>query len=457
MIIPKWPVYVGPIKSIDIQNVVKVLDMLGNPQLKMSNVIHVTGTNGKGSTVSYIYSILRHHGFSVNKYTSPHLINYNERIVYNDEEISDDDLSIFIDKVRVVCEQNLIELTMFEATTVAAFLFFAQNKADFNVIEVGMGGLNDATNVFDDNLVCAIITPISLDHTDFLGNNLIDISINKVAITKPSAPCIISKQDPSVEQFLRQYLLNNGTYHKIYQRNFEAFGVIDSHDNEDTEFFCLSDGETNEFFPKPPLEGDHQLINLSAAIVAVKVIAQDLQFSLNSDYISNGIISTKWIGRNQKILDNHLLKILKNGSEIYFDGAHNVDGAEALARYIKKLSSNNSMPNIIIIARSKGSKSDEFVKPFSSIVDCVVTTRCFGEARPESENRIYEQIVSGGLFTKNNCCMSKDLLHALNIIDNLFDKPVRVFICGSLYMARDIFALSKQGINLEYSATIANC
>ena len=477
-LMPHWPIYTGNTKQINNINVIKVLNLLDNPHDKMRNIIHITGTNGKGSVASFLHSILMEHGFNVNKYTSPHLLQCNERILHNKTQITDEELYYYIEKVRYVCEQNNIEITIFEATTIAAFLFFHDKDADYNVIEVGMGGDNDATNVFNDNQVSAVvIMPISLDHTKFLGNTKIDILKHKIAISKYNKPLISSSQDHDVANYMYDYCAKFKIPLKIYSKDFEVVKIQDEKNQIDKDYFCLSyknfnnsgedELENNLILPIPPLKGDHQLINLATSVITLISIAG---FELDIAKLHNGIKKTKWSGRLEQIKEKRLLKILPENSEIFFDGAHNYSGAKALSDYIKTL--NDSLNNYIIIGRTKDTDSSIFIKEFvldsneidkinlknkitkqeTYFIKAIFAVKSNGEIKPEHEEVIYKQIINSkytDFFDENNTFFASNFVQAMKnivIFNNKFkvQKPVRIFICGSLYMARDIFVLSKK-------------
>ena len=452
-LMPHWPIFTGEVKSINNINVLRVLGLLDNPQEKMKNIIHISGTNGKGSTASFLHQILLEHGFSANKYTSPHLLACNERILNNKNQISDDELYFYIEQVRHTCEDSNIELTIFEATTIAAFLFFAKTNANFNVIEVGMGGLNDATNVFDDEQVlCAILTPVSLDHTKFLGDNLIDITTQKIAIAKHKYPLVCGPQNFEVANFIYQFCQNNAIPLTIYAKDFETIQIQNENNEIDNENFCLTysyqddSGEIKQndlILPTPSLKGHHQLINASTAIMAMLCIES---FEINYDKLCLALKNTKWQGRLEQITQKHLLQLLPQNSIIYFDGAHNQGGAKVLANFIKSF--DVSLNNYIIIARSKETDSAIFANELINANICsIFATRCHGEVKPEHENTIYKQIVNSPystFFNEQNTFACKNLNECLSLINQKNkNQPCRVFICGSLYMARDIFVLSK--------------
>jgi len=435
---PHWPIYTGATKQINNANVVRVLDLLGNPHQKLQNVIHINGTNGKGSMASFCHQILMQHGYSCTKYTSPHLLACNERIVFNNTPISDEELYLFAEQIRLLCEENRIEITIFETTTIAAFLFFASKDPQFNVIEVGMGGLNDATNVFaEEQIVGVILGTISLDHTKFLGPTLESIAAHKLAIAKQSAPLVCSPQQFDIANLIDYYCAQNNITPIFYGKDFEVITIENDPDN-----FCLQYLGQQYILPYPSLQGPHQLFNLASAVVCLLNIEG---LELNYQALHEAIKNTKWAGRLEKITKPHLTNLLPPKSEIIFDGAHNEGGAQALANYIATLDA--SIPNYIIIGRSKETDSAIFAKHLAKPeVSGLVAVRSCGEVRPEMEHIIYGQIVNSphtNYFNKTNTFCKQNLVEALQFINTISHHAYcRVFICGSLYMARDIHILS---------------
>ena len=438
---PHWPLYTGTVKSISNSNVKKVLSLLGDPQLNLQNVIHVVGTNGKGSTTAYLKSILKEHGFSVNTYTSPHLVNCNERININGSDISDEDLFYYTEKTKNICQDNNIELTIFEATTITAMLRFDDKKADYNIIEAGMGGLHDATNIFNPSQVkCVIITPVSLDHVKFLGNTKMDIIDHKIQVSQGKIPIVASSQDADVNNYIANYVNHYNLPLGRYGINFEAIKIENEDGTIDKENFCLSVEGEEYILPLPPLLGEHQLVNLSTSVYT---LIRFMDFELDYQKLINGIKNTKWRGRLEEIKYKKVLNHLPDDSKIYFDGAHNEGGAIALANFIKEQKQN--MPEykiFVIIGRSKDADTTIFAKHFVNLLDGIVAIRSNCEARPESEITIYNQILNAN-FTQSLAHKAKSLKQALEIIKEEFcnDKCL-VFIAGSLYLAREIKLLA---------------
>jgi dihydrofolate synthase/folylpolyglutamate synthase len=274
--VPHWPIYHAykmNIRHSSLEMMKKALNSLGNPELSLDKIFHVTGTNGKGSVSTYIANMIRSAGCKVNLYRSPSIHNCNEMINLNGIDISDDELRFHIEEIRIICEKNNIQLNMFDVMTVAMLLAFSKSKADVNVIEVGMGGIFDSTNVFDQNApTCSILTSIHIDHAKFLGSDITSILRHKMGIIKPDSLCISVNLEEKNSQILRQYCNSINT--KVYIMNEDFF----VHDNSNNLVIKIPHSNDIEI-SKPTMRGVHQCINASLATMAVYLV-----FELNSKY-----------------------------------------------------------------------------------------------------------------------------------------------------------------------------
>ena len=294
---------------------------LGNPQKALEkNVIHIAGTNGKGSTASYIKTVLEYAGYKIGVFTSPHLVEYNERIYANGKYITDGEIEKYKQKILTTCS-NTEEISFFEATTLIAILFFSdlqkKGELDYCIFEVGLGGRLDATNVFQKPLV-SVITSISFDHMDKLGNTLAKIAIEKGGIIKPNVPVFTSNTNNEVINELQKIA-----------------------NEKQTKLFHLGKDFVINKNLKPSLAGEHQLINATLASEVCKFIGIDY------DIIKKGIADTEWNGRLQKIHLSNINEHDLNISNIYLDGAHNEDGIRVLCQFINQQKINNKDANII--------------------------------------------------------------------------------------------------------------
>ncbi len=312
-------------KKWGLSTIKSALKYLGNPHKNIEkNVIHIAGTNGKGSTASYIKTILEANNYKVGVFTSPHLINYNERIYANKRLITDSEIKKYKHIILTKCK-NANKISFFEATTLIAILFFSdlkkKNELDYFIFEVGLGGRLDATNIFNHH-IASIITSISFDHVDKLGCTLKKIAHEKGGIIKQNVPVFTSNTNKEVIKEL-QYIAN-AKKTKLYSLNkdFKLYSKV-----------------------VPSLKGEHQIYNATLAAEVCKFIG------IKENKIKKGISTTTWNGRLQQVDLKELDKKKMNISSIYIDGAHNEDGIAVLCNFINqtynKYILTNKKPNII--------------------------------------------------------------------------------------------------------------
>lgn len=433
---PHWPLYTGPDKDItnSLGRTKLILNEFDNPQKKIKNIFHITGTKGKGSTVMYISNILRDARYNVNTYISPHIYECNERILLNGEPISDKYLLELIETIRITCDKLDIVPSFFETMTACAMIAFSNSNADANVIEVGMGGLTDPTNLFDKNPpICSIITPIHLDHTIWLGNSIESVAIHKSDIIKQNTHNVVIGPQP-IEA--KQIILAHSEKHQIPKENIFIYGENFEVYNTDDQNEILFESEPDTFtFQKPSLLGEYQLINAGNAIAAVLSAHEKLPVSINN--ISNGIKNTKHIVRMEQVTSGKLFDKLPKDSLFFMDGAHNHLSAFALSKLVSDLKIQYPKHKIFIaIARSKGADNISFVSQFLNIgVDLIICTRANLESLPEPpENiaKICDQL-------KIPHAIAYTITEAINIASQYCNQDPCIFIAtGSLYIARDI-------------------
>ena len=319
--------------DLSLSRVNKLLVKLDNPHLKLPPIIHVAGTNGKGSTIAFLYNSLKSAGKKIHVYTSPHLIEVTERFILSNKNISYDKLFSALSYCEKVNEGE--NITQFELLTCIAFLLMSQTKADFALIETGLGGRLDATNVIENPLL-TIITSISIDHSDFLGNKLTSIAKEKAGIIKKGITCITAPQSQEVEKILidkckeknaKLIICNENSFFKVKKNGFEIY----------------TPGNKNYFFSKPSLEGPHQVIN---AVLAATALTSVPELGINRNDINKGIKSTYWPGRLEKISTEIVKKHSLKTNDIWLDGGHNIAGAEAIKNWILY----KNIKNIILIS-----------------------------------------------------------------------------------------------------------
>lgn len=442
---PHWPNQKGyrDIK-LGLDRVYQLLERLGNPHLFLPPIIHVAGTNGKGSNIAYLQAIFEDAGYKIHKYTSPHLVNFNERITLAGEEISDKYLTNILNECQIAANQEpKIDVTFFEGITIAAFLAFARNPADILLLEVGMGGRLDATNVITDP-IATIITPISNDHQEFLGNSLAKIAAEKAGIIKENIPVIIGKQKPEALEVLKN----------IAQEKQCPTYIIDQDWNilEDAKELIININDDKLKLPLPALVGKHQMENASTAIAAI--LAQN-EFEISEINLKNALEKVKWPARLEKITSGKLVNNLIKDFDIYLDGGHNENSAQAVSNWLisenMKISKQGKKPpaTYLICAMLENKNILRFLKYLAGNIDFAIGMKIKNEAKSKDA----QQIAKNALELNIKSVDAKNFEEAFDYIqvingDNLekrsflqkinpFRKNIksRILICGSLYFA----------------------
>lgn len=427
---PHWPIPMGnkPI-NLELSRVKLLLDALGNPQNSLPPVIHVAGTNGKGSTTAFLKSIFQSAGLKVHTYTSPHLVNFNERINILGTDISDQFLYEVSEECRIAAEENNIQTTFFEGTTVAAILAFSKVKADVVILEVGMGGRLDATNIIDAPAM-SIITSISMDHVEFLGDSLTKIAYEKAGIIKKGCPCVISQQYPEVMELLLNVAEQRDSNSYAYLYDWAV-----SPDRERKLFY--ESINKNITLPMPSLKGDHQYLNAGNAITAILNLKQ---FNISDEHISQGIAKAFWPARLQKLSEGAIVNQLPDNLEIWVDGAHNEAGAHVLSLWLDE---QPIIPTYMIFGMTKGRDCKKLLTYFMGKIKYLAGVLI--EAEPASYNGDY---VANEAKTLNIDSSGYDSIEeAISFISASEKNKARIIACGSLYLAGDILYKNQKFIN----------
>lgn len=412
-ILPLYP------RSMDLSldRIICLLKKLGNPQKKIKNIIHIAGTNGKGSVLAYLSSILLSSGYTVDSYTSPHLVHFNERIKIGgnnyDSYIDDGSLADILNECERV--NDGAPITIFELITAAAFLKYSTTNSDFLLLETGLGGRLDATNIIENPLV-SVITPIGIDHQQFLGNKVQDIAKEKAGIIKKNGKTVLGKQESLVLSVLKEYiqLLNNKS--QIWN---EDYNVIPQDKN-----FIYEDSRYQLKLSFPNLIGKHQIENAATSIATLSSI-DDVKIS-NKDF-EIGLSNVLWPGRLEKLEVGPLSKYVSSDTEIWLDGGHNEHAAMAIADTMKDYKDKKL---ILIMAMMNTKDSKKFLNPFVNLAGHVIAIKI-----PNSENFLSPNEIKQSAETQGILAITKnDLYEALEHTKSLNGK-IRILICGSLYLA----------------------
>ncbi len=415
---PHWPKPLGS-KPIDfgLERVLELLKRLGDPHKSIPPVVHFAGTNGKGSTIAFAKAMLEAAGYRVHTYTSPHLLNFNERINLAGKDISDDMLTQFAEECRIAADE--MRITFYEGTTAMAFLAFSKVEADIVLLETGMGGRLDATNILERPLA-TVLTPISLDHTEYLGPDVQTIAREKIEIMRPGVLCISSLQFDEVHDIIEGHAVKLGAPLLSYGFDWVADKTADGMAYKNVR------GDLDDL-PAPALFGDHQIINASTAIA----IMQNLKgFEVTERDIAEGLQKIKWPARMQQLKSGKLMDRLPDGWEIWLDGAHNNAGAHIVSCILDGWTDRSTY---MICGFTKGRNVEEFFRYFKDKVDFVGTVLVQTEPSAQKAEDIAKAAQKTGLEAKP----FENLEESLGYIAKLSDKPARIILCGSLYLASD--------------------
>ncbi len=399
----------------------RLLDLLGNPHKKLK-LIHIAGTNGKGSTSSILGKVLIEHGYKVGFFNSPHLEEIEEIIRINDNNIAEEELVNLLDEIKPyvnkVVKEGYKHPTEFEVLTCVMFLYLYRQEVDFGVIEVGLGGRLDSTNVITP--ILSIITSISLDHTNILGNTVEEITSEKVGIIKGNIPVITCNQKDEVTDIIKsKALLTNSKLTIVDLNEFNLLEIV----NDDIPYQRVSiNFNNNKYTLDLALLGKHQIINLSLAIKVLEELQNLNYINVEINKLYEGVKSVKWKGR---------LEVLKKDPYIVIDGAHNISGIEFLKSNIEEYFKYKNLYLILGILNDKN--VEEMVKLISPLATEVYTVTP-NSIRAASANELKEIV----LKYNNNCIAFNDYNKAIQLSLSKANKDDLIIVSGSLYMIGEI-------------------
>jgi len=405
----------------------RLLEALGGPQNRLGPVIHIAGTNGKGSTTAFLRAIAEAAGLKVHALTSPHLVRFSERIRIAGKLISDEELSRRIDEVEAANRGEPI--SFFEITTALAIHAFAQTPADITLIEVGLGGRFDATNVFERPAV-SVITPIDYDHVELLGPGLANIAWEKAGIIKSHRPVISSRQPDEALAVIEAEAKRLGAPLTLMGRDCEAF--------EEHGRLRVQTQDRLLDLPAPSLPGDHQFANAGLATVAALALGDT---RIDDAAIARGVASAVWPGRMQRLTAGPLAEMARErGADVWLDGAHNPHAARALAQACARMAARDGRPIVLIVGMLGRKDAAGFFEAFRDLAPRIFATAFdSGGATPARSLAMIARSL-GIHATGVNGGVAAALARALRISG----PPPHVLICGSLHFVGDVLVLSPE-------------
>jgi dihydrofolate synthase / folylpolyglutamate synthase len=398
----------------------RLLAAIGHPERNLPPVIHVAGTNGKGSTIAFMRAILEAAGLRVHVYTSPHLVRFNERFrlgrVGEGRLVTDDELA----RVFEECEQANAgaPITVFEITTAAGLLLFARHPADVLLLEVGLGGRLDATNVIDQPLA-TVVTPVSFDHADYLGDSVTKISAEKAGIFKRGVPAIVAAQPREALTVIERAAARVGAPIRIAGENWTA--------TEERGRLVYQDDAGLLDLPAPRLPGRHQFENAGVAIATLRAVPS---LALGPA-VFEAVAKAEWPARMQRLPQGKLVGLLPAGAELWLDGGHNADGGRAVANALADLEERVSRPLVLVVGMLASKDAGAFLKNFSGLARRLVAVSI-----PDQQNSLPAAAIADLARAANIPAQTGgDIKSAIAEVGRLGFDPPRVMITGSLYLA----------------------
>lgn len=409
----------------------RLLEALGNPQLALPPVVHIAGTNGKGSTLANMRAIIEAAGLSAHAYTSPHLVRFHERIRLGSPGgsslIAEDKLIALLEE----CEQaNRGEpITFFEITTAAAILAFTRTPADYVLLEVGLGGRLDATNIVA-NPAVSVITPVDMDHQQYLGDTLAQITAEKAGILKQGCRACIGIQKDEARDAIEAVAEKVGADLQFANQDFQCF--------EQYGRMVFQDERGLLDLTLPALAGRFQIDNAGLAIAAVRTLDDG---RITPDHIQVGLAQVTWSARMERLEPGYLHTLVPAGTEIWLDGGHNPSAGHAVAATLADLDERSPRPLVLVTGMLNTKRPDGYLSPFAGLVQKVMTIAIPGEENTIPAVELARDAIAAGLDARPYDNLEKALRAAGEITGGSL--PARIVIAGSLYLAGNVLALHR--------------
>jgi dihydrofolate synthase/folylpolyglutamate synthase len=422
-------------KAIDLSlgRMLRLLEALGDPHKRLPPVVHVAGTNGKGSTVAFMRGILEAQGLAVHVDTSPHLVRFNERIRLGRAGGAAAGGGVLVDDQALLAALQRCEaanagqpISFYEIVTGAAFLLFAEQPADVLLLEVGLGGRFDATNVIE-RPAAAVVTPIGMDHAEYLGDTVAKIAAEKAGIFKRGAPAVIAPQTyPDADAVLVAEAERRGATPVWVGRQ-------DFHVHEEAGRLVYQDEDGLMDLPLPRLIGRHQHVNAATAIAALRAAGYDFANAV----FEEGLRKADWPARMQRLSRGKLADLAPQGAELWLDGGHNPDGGRVLAEAMADLQDRKPAP-LVMITGMLGTKDTRAVlKPFAGLARELIAVPIPGQTAARPAEEVAALAAEAGLNARTAVSVP-DALREL--AGRYWAEPPRILICGSLYLAGEVLA-----------------
>ena len=397
----------------------RLLADLGHPECNLPPIIHVAGTNGKGSTIAFLRAIYTASQRHVHVYTSPHLVRFAERFVLAGVDIKDAVLLAILEECEHANDGRPI--TLFEITTAAGLLAFSRTPANLLLLEVGLGGRFDATNVID-RPALSVITPISLDHQQYLGETIEQIAFEKAGILKPGVPAVIARQPDAALAVILEMAERIGAPTVVFGRDWTV--------KPDSEGLLFRTQGVTQRLTAPGLPGTHQLDNAGTALATVELLQGRFPVSISA--INNGLAKVRWPARLQQLKHGPMLNELNSHTSLWLDGGHNIDAARVIATEVRKWKGVKPELRIDLVFGALNNRpAEDFLSAFFGTVTSVRTVAIPGELSTLSADDAAKSARNASLDAKPKA----DVKSAVADLARMTVGPQVILICGSLYLA----------------------
>jgi dihydrofolate synthase/folylpolyglutamate synthase len=420
--------------DLDLGRMWRILARLGDPHKRLPPVIHVAGTNGKGSTIAYLRHIMEAASLRVQAYTSPHLVRFHERIRICGSLIDEEELAELLEECEAV--NGAEPITFFEITTAAAFLAFSRASADYLLLEVGLGGRLDATNVIERPAAC-IITAIDYDHQQYLGDTLSLIAREKAGILKRGCPAVVGLEPDEARAEIERVAARVGVPLAIAGQDWQSF--------EQHGRLVFQDENGLLDLPLPQLRGRHQIDNAGNALAAIRLLGDP---RIAEPHIAAGLRSAIWPARMQRLGPGRLLALVAADSELWLDGGHNPSAAKVLAQAFSELNERHSRPLVLIWGMLNTKDVAGFIACFQGVAGRVIALRIAGEENAVEAEELATAARRHGLPAETAASLETALAQAALVVP-----APRILICGSLYLAGRVLAANEGETTSQVTGT----